>query len=289
VAPSTISRASRCGVSASRTCAFRGGSFDTFQVGVNTTGPLINRMAYQFGVIGTTSNGYVNRGDVERLSLASSLLFDVTSDVTLRLAFDGALNEPMRYWGTPLNEGSIDERLRKRNYNVGDSVISYQDYWVRLGADWRITPSVTLRNEAYALITDRHWRNLENYEFLPATGEVLRTSYIEVFHDQEQFGNRLDTRYDGSVWGRKYRVLGGFDVNRIKFRHTNNSPFGGESTVDAFDPEPGQFINLAGTRPRFETHTTQFSIFTEGLLHVISASSCWRASVWTISTTLATT
>jgi iron complex outermembrane receptor protein len=246
-----------------------GGSYDTYRVGVNTTGPIADRMAYQFGVIGTSSDGYVDNGDWQRLSLASSLLFDVTPDLKLTLAFDGSLNEPSRYWGTPLKGDSIDESLRKRNYNVSDDVIRYQDYWIRLRADWRVMPSLTLRNEAYALITDRHWRNVEEYEFLPATREVFRLSYIEIFHDQEQFGNRLDARYDGSVMGRKYRVLGGFDVNRIKFRRTSNTPFEGESVVDAFSPEPGEFINLAGTRPELETHTTQFSVFTEGMLQPV--------------------
>ena len=83
----------------------------------------MDRAAYQIGVIGTKSNGYVDMGDSRRLSLASSLLFDALPDVTLRLAFDGTWNEPSRYWGTPLNEGNIDDRLRKRNYNVSDSAI----------------------------------------------------------------------------------------------------------------------------------------------------------------------
>ena len=246
-----------------------GGSYDTFQAGVNSSGPISNRAAYQVGVIGTTSDGYVDNGDLQRLSLASSLLFDVTPDVTLRLAFDGQLNDPSRYWGTPLNDGSIDERLRKRNYNVRNSAIYYEDAWIRAAADWRITPSVTLRNETYALIADRHWRNLENYEFLPATSEVLRTGYLEIYHDQQQYGNRLDTRLIGSVWGRPYRVVAGFDVNYIDFKMTNNSPFEGESIVDAFSPEPGLFQNVAGTRPRFDTDTTQFALFTEGLIRVI--------------------
>jgi iron complex outermembrane receptor protein len=245
-----------------------GGSYDTYRVGLNTTGPLANRLAYQFGVIGTTSDGYVDNGDWQRLSLASSLLFDVTSDLKLTLAFDGSLNEPSRYWGTPLRGDSIDEAFRKRNYNVRDGVIRYQDYWIRLRADWQALPSLTVRNEAYALITDRHWRNLEEYEFLPATEQVFRSLYLEIFHDQEQYGNRLDARYTGTALGRKYRVLGGFDINRIKFRRTSNTPFGGDSIVDAFSPEPGEFINLAGTRPELETHTTQFSVFTEGMLQV---------------------
>ena len=247
---------------------FSAGSFNTYQLGVNTTGPIMDRAAYQFGVIATKSSGYVDDGEAQRVSLASSLAFDVLSNLTLRLAFDGAWNEPSRYWGTPLNAGAIDTRLQERNYNVRDSDIRYADYWARLHADWRLVPQVTLHNEVYYLRADRHWLDVENYEFLPATAQVLRTGYLEIFHDQDQYGNRFEARLDGAVLQHPYRVLVGFDVNHIAFRHTNNSPFEGESTVNAFRPDPGVFINLAGTLPRFDTRTTQSSLFTEGLLHV---------------------
>jgi iron complex outermembrane recepter protein len=250
---------------------FTAGSYNTYQLGANTTGPIMDRAAYQIGIIGTKSNGYVDMGDSRRLSVASSLLFDALPNLTLRLAFDGTWNEPTRYWGTPLNEGNIDDRLRKRNYNVSDSDISWDDYWVRLGTDWRIAPTVTLRNELYFLKTDRHWLNVENYAFLPATSQVDRTSYIEIFHDEHQIGNRLDVRLDGNVLQRPYRLLAGFDVNQIYFKRTSNTPFDGQTFVDAFRPIPGLFRddpNVPDTRPEFESRTTQFSFFTEGLLRV---------------------
>ena len=123
-------------------------------------------------------------GESQRVSLASGLTFDVLSNLTLLLAFDSAWNEPARYWGTPLNAGGIDTRLQERNYNVRDSDIRYVDYWVRLHADWRLAPAVSLHNEVYFLRADRHWRDVEKYAFLPATAEVLRTGYLEIFHDQ---------------------------------------------------------------------------------------------------------
>ena len=244
------------------------GSFDTYQLGVNSSGPLSNRAAYQFGFIGTRSQGYIDDDDSQRMSTASALVFDVTPAFTLRLAFDGIWNEPSRYFGTPLNDGAIDTQLRERNYNVSDSVIRWQDYWVRLRADWRVVPALTLHNEVYFLTADRHWRNVENYTFLPDTAQVDRTSYIEVLHDQYQFGNRSEARLDGSVLQRPYRVVVGFDVNRIKFRSTSNSPFSGDSTVDAFRPDPGLFLHIDETLPRFDTRTTQVSLFTEGLLRI---------------------
>jgi iron complex outermembrane receptor protein len=247
---------------------FSAGRYDTYQLGFNTSGPISDHLAYQVGVIGTRSDGYVDDGDSRRVSTASSLVFDVTPEFTLRLAFDGSWNEPLRYFGTPLNNGAIDTRLRDRNYNVSDSLIRWEDYWVRLHAEWRLAPAVTLHNEMYYLTADRHWRNAENYTFRPDAGLVDRTSYIEVLHDQEQFGNRFEARFNGAVSQRPYRVVVGFDVNHITFRSTSNSPFPGDSTVDAFTPDPGVFIHDAPTLPRFDTNTTQFALFAEGILQL---------------------
>ncbi|MGE3539584.1 MAG: TonB-dependent receptor [Candidatus Tectimicrobiota bacterium] len=246
------------------------GTMHTYQLGLNSTGPLSDRLAYQVGAIGTQSGGYVDDGELRRLSVASALTFDVTPTLALRLAFDGTWNEPARYWGTPLNEGRIDDRFRERNYNVSDSVVSWGDYWLRLGTDWRPVPAVQVRNELYYLNTDRRWKDVETYELRPTTFDVLRTFYIEILHDEDQIGNRLDARFNGTIGERKYRVLAGFDVNRIRFRRTSNIPFEGESTVNAFAPVPGLFINTTGTRPEFDTRTTQVSFFGEGLLHLTS-------------------
>jgi iron complex outermembrane receptor protein len=244
------------------------GSMHTYQLGLNTTGPLSDRFAYQIGAIGAKSGGYVDDGELRRLSVATAFTFDVTPTFALRLAFDGTWNEPARYWGTPLNDGRIDDRFRDRNYNVSDSVVYWADYWLRLGADWRPTPGVTVRNELYYLNTDRKWKDVETYELRPTTFDVLRTFYIEILHDEDQIGNRLDARFDGSLGDRTYRLLAGFDVNRIRFRRTSNTPFDGESTVNAFQPVPGLFINETGTRPEFDSRTTQVSFFSEGLLHI---------------------
>jgi outer membrane receptor protein involved in Fe transport len=117
---------------------FAAGRYDTYQLDFNTSGPISDRLAYQIGAISTRSDGYVDDGDSRRLSTASSLVFDVTPEFTLRLAFDGSWNEPLRYFGTPLNNGAIDTRLRDRNYNVSDSLMRWEDYWVRLHAEWRL-------------------------------------------------------------------------------------------------------------------------------------------------------
>ena len=151
---STMSHASPSEVDGSPTSWCRGGLTTRFRpvpirAARSRTGRPIKSVSSARRRMGTSIMG------LQRLSLASSVLFDVTPDVTLRLAFDGQLNDPSRYWGTPLNDGSIDERLRETQLQRQEQRHLLRG---RLAADWRITPSRYLLNETYALIADRHWR-----------------------------------------------------------------------------------------------------------------------------------
>jgi iron complex outermembrane recepter protein len=248
-----------------------GGSYDTYRLGLAASGPVTDRAAYQIAAIGTKSDGWVDRGESERATLASSFVFDVTKDFNLKFSVDGTVNRPDRYFGTPLVDGRIDSALREKNYNVENSVIRYEDLWTRVNANWRISPSVTLRNELYRLSADRHWRNVEGFEFLPALSQVRRSVYIEIFHDMRQVGNRFDVSVNDTVFGRKNRFLAGFDYNRIRFVRTSNTPFGGESSVDAFNFSPGLFLNDDPTQREFMSRVKQYSLFAEDYFEVTSS------------------
>jgi iron complex outermembrane receptor protein len=241
-------------------------SFDTYRLAGTMTGPLGESLAYRVSLSGVQSQGHVDRGDFARLAFAGSLSWEVSPSLRLALSLDRARADDPRYWGTPLIGGAIDERTRRRNYNVIDSRVRYSDQWLRLRAEWDFAPGLTLRNETYRLSTDRHWRNLENYTFQPASGLIRRTGYLEILHDQTQTGNRLELRSEGRLAGLRHRSLLGFDANRIEFLHTNNAPFAGVSEVSPFAFEPGAFLNLAGTTPRFRTRTQQAALFAESAL-----------------------
>jgi iron complex outermembrane receptor protein len=106
-------------------------------------------------------------------------------------------------------------------------------------------------------------RNVESYFWNDSAQAVDRFDYIAIKHDQTQIGDRADVTLNHTLLGRQNDLLFGADVNQISFRHTNNGPFGGDSVVDPFNPSPGQFIDLAGTTPRFRTFTRQYSAFLE--------------------------
>jgi iron complex outermembrane receptor protein len=54
----------------------------------------------------------------------------------------------------------------------------------------------------------------------------------------------------------------------VSFQHTNNSPYGGLSTTDRDNTTPGTFLNVAGTFPKYRTHTNHVSFFAEDRVSV---------------------
>jgi iron complex outermembrane receptor protein len=208
----------------------------------------------------------MERGDSSSLALSGALRFQVTPDFAVTLANDHGYQKPQNYFGTPLIDGRLDRSLRYRNYNVSDSDIRYRDNWTQLKAEWQPNASLSLRNTAYRLTSDRHWRNVESYAWEPQSRTIRRTSYIEIEHEQEQVGNRFDATLHHQPFGLRNELAVGFDLNRIDFTHINNAPYGGTSFVDPYAPSPGLFINMAGTSPRMRSWTRQYALFAEDRL-----------------------
>ena len=242
------------------------GSDETLRAALGAGGPLSSMLSYRFDVSRQESDGWLDRADSESLAASAALRLQPSADLTFTLSHDFGEQEPMRYFGTPLIDGVLDERTRERNYNVEDARLRYIDNWTRLSAEWQPSESVRLSNQLYRLTTNRVWRNVESYFWNAATEAIDRFDYIAIQHDQTQIGNRADLTLQHSLFGRRNDVVVGFDVNQIRFRHTNNGPFGGDSAVDPFNPSPGQFIDLAGTTPRYHTFTRQYALFTEDRL-----------------------
>ena len=243
------------------------GSDGVKRLAFDSGGPIGENVFYRLNVSGNQANGWLRQnGDFANLAVSGSVLYQATPDLAFTLSHDYGYQEPLRYFGTPLIGGRIDPRLRFQNYNVDDSRIVFQDNWTQFKTEWTPTADITIRNTAYRLLSDRHWRNVESYAFVPATGLIRRTSPIEIFHNQEQIGNRFDAAFRGTLFGFRNEFVAGFDVNHITFRHTNNSPYRGESSVNPFVFSPGLFSSLDATTPGYATSSDQYSIFAENRL-----------------------
>lgn len=249
------------------------GTDATKRFGMGSGGPISDSLAYRFDASGIKSNGWLDDGgDFSSLAVSGALRWRATDDLSFTVSHDYGDQSPLRYFGTPLIDGSIPDGVRFKNFNVRHSDIHYRDNWTQFKTEWTPADWFALRNTAYRLTSNRHWRNVESYNYQEDgvnAGLVRRSSYIEIFHDQEQIGNRLDATVRSALpGGVKNEMVVGFDVNRIDFRHTNNSPYGGESFVDPFNPNPGWFINEDGTRPKFDTDTSQYAFFAEDRLEL---------------------
>ncbi|AWI87005.1 TonB-dependent siderophore receptor [Methylobacterium sp. DM1] len=232
-------------------------------------GPVGESVFYRLNVSANQADGWLRQnGDFSNLAVSGAVLFQATPDLAFTLSHDYGYQEPLRYFGTPLIGGRIDPRIRFNNYNVNDSRIVFKDNWTQFKTEWTPTADITIRNTAYRLVSDRHWRNVETYSFVPGTGLIRRTDPIEIFHYQEQIGNRFDAAFKGELFGFRNAFVAGFDVNHIRFKHINNSPYRGESSVDPFVFSPGVFTSLDPTTPGYLTSSNQYSLFAENRLEL---------------------
>jgi iron complex outermembrane recepter protein len=245
------------------------GSDGVARLALDTGGPIGEDLAYRFNLSGNRADGWVKPdGDFRNLALSAAVTWRAAPDLSVTLSHDLGYNEPTRYWGSPLVGTRVPERLRFTNYNVRDSQIAWFDNWTQVRTEWNPSPDITVRNTAYRLSTERHWRDVEQYTYQPATGLIQRSDYIEIRHHEEQIGNRLDATFRDSLLGFKSSTVIGFDVNHIDFRRDSNAPFGGETFVDPFNFEQGRFVNLAGTRTDIVSRTRQASVFAENRLEL---------------------
>ncbi|GJD50178.1 Metal-pseudopaline receptor CntO [Methylobacterium crusticola] len=245
------------------------GSDGVARLALDSGGPVGEAMAYRLNLSGNRADGWVRPdGDFRNLAVSGALTLRAAPDLSITLSHDLGYNEPTRYWGSPLVGDRVPDRIRFSNYNIQDSRIAWLDNWTQLRTEWNPSLDVTVRNVAYRLTSSRHWRDVEQYTYLPASGLIRRDDYIEIRHEQEQVGNRLDVTARTDLLGLRNTVLVGFDVNHVAFRRDSNTPFGGESTVDPFRYAQGPFLNLAGTRTDIRSRLAQASVFAEDRLEL---------------------
>lgn len=246
------------------------GSDGTARLALDSGGPIGDAVAYRFNISGNRSEGWMSpEGDFRNLAVSGALTLQASPDLAVTLSHDLGYQEPARYWGTPLVNGRILDAIRFNNYNTRDSKITWTDNWTQLKTEWSPSADVTVRNVAYRLQSRRHWLDVEQYAFNRGTGRIDRSDYLEIYHQQEQVGNRLDATFRGTLFDLRNEFLVGFDVNHIAFTHTNNfsSAGGGLTTsVDPFTYDPGLFPANGRASPAYATSTNQASVFAENRL-----------------------
>ncbi|MBI0330075.1 TonB-dependent receptor [Burkholderia plantarii] len=242
------------------------GTERTARAAFGSGGAISEKLSYRFDVSGNRSANWVDAGNSRNLSVSGALRYDVTPDLSITASYAEGFQHPMRYFGVPLENGVLNPALLKKNYNVGDSLISFRDSWATLAASWQPGDQLSVTSTFYRMKSNRHWKDAEDYAFVPATGRIARSGYTEILHDQQQFGNVTTAAVDSLVLGRRNTFSAGFEFNHTAFRHDNNAPYSGSSMVDPYAFDPGSFINAAGTRPKYDSQANQYALFAEDRL-----------------------
>jgi iron complex outermembrane receptor protein len=239
----------------------------TRRLSVDSTGPINPNVSHRINATGNMSDGWVDRDKTSKAVVSAAVRVQASDNLAFTLSEDYGDRSPSRYFGTPLINDSIQDALRFKNYNASDSTIRYQDSWTQFKTEWDVADGIKLNNTLYYLTSERHWRDIESYTWNPKTQLIDRGNYIEIFHDQKQVGNRMDATFSGHIFGLENRFVAGSDVNHIDFTHTNNSPFGGASSVNPYAFDRGSFFaTTTATSPGFNAIVNQYALFAEDRL-----------------------
>lgn len=241
---------------------FAAGDHGSARVGVGATGPINDVVSYRVDAYGLNSDGVRDLGKASGGKLMSTLRIDPNSDLRFELMADYSLQKPERYFGTPFVNGRLDETLRKENYNAADSIVRYEDKRLRGRASWQLSPTVSISDEVFYLEANRHWRNIEEYEYNNLTNRVDRDIYLEILHKQKQRGNRAEVAWKPAG----HSVVAGWEYSTIDFQHTNNGNAGapGSGTdVSLHNVAHGNWSSPDLTFPKFKTDTVAQGFYAE--------------------------
>lgn len=265
------------------------GSQDTAHAAIGVGGPAGGGLSYRVDASYRRSDGYVDRGQSRSLAVSGTLQWKPIDSLTLTLRDDYGDQRPMEYFGTPLIDGKLDTRIRRRNYNVADGQVRFKDNRTTFQIDWQPSDAITVSNQIYRLTSKRFWRNLESYCWVGAEGDcpnfyngtpgipgsIYRTDNIGIVHDQTQWGDQ------GSLTLRmplsdtiSNDLIAGFDVNSVGLTYSHD--FGSDLQVSQVDPysfDPGLFFDTQGIAPRYRARTNEYALFAEDRLKLSDALS----------------
>src|SRR3546814_9793966 len=93
----------------------------------------------------------MERGDATSLAISGALAAELTDDWTVTVSHDYGYNRPSQYSGTPTVNGRIDEALRKKNYNVLDADLRFEDRFTKLRSEEHTSELQSLMRISYAV------------------------------------------------------------------------------------------------------------------------------------------
>ena len=153
--------------------------------GAGAGGPVNDQFSYRLDVSGMQSNGWMDaHAEFNSLALSGAISYRPLKELKFTLSHDYADQNPLSYWGTPLINGRIPDEIRFKSFNVNGNDTNFVDNWTQFKTEWSPNEWFSLSNVAYRLGSDRHWRNVETYDYQEGgahAGLVERTTYGDLF------------------------------------------------------------------------------------------------------------
>jgi len=246
------------------------GTDNTWRAALDSSGPLNGRTAYRFDVSRNTSDGWFERGQSANTAVSGALRRQVSPTLAVSLTEDFGDQHPPNYYGIPLINGTLDESLRRVNYNVTDADTSFQDNWTQLKADWFPSSSVSVHSRVYFIAAERFWHRIGNYTFQSQTNQVLRERVMEVRHHEQQVGNHTELVVKQPIGSVANDFSACYEFDWVRFHLLNNNPATGSVLSPLTNPTPGLFVDFqkSPTLPVSLTHSKALSAFAEDRLSI---------------------
>lgn len=283
------------------------GRYNSQQYGVGAGGGVSDQLWYRGDISYRSSGGYVRDMDPQSLNATGGLLWQPSSNLSLKVSLDYLDDDLANYWGTPLvpidvaqdpltdvviteTGETIDGKTRRINYNVRDQRSESDQLLLRGDVTWRISDWVELSSTIYNFDADREWLNAEGYVYCTEIVDVCTETdviqryygYFLVFHEQDLVGNRTHLTFNQDLFGRPNTFLAGLEVTDLDFERTRgfrlNEPQSSADSVDLYDPVPGVYgpEEIRGVSP---TTIDTRAIFFEDALEItprFSLVGAWR-------------
>ena len=176
----------------------------------------------------------------------------------------------MEYFGTPLIDGRLDESLRHQNYNVRDSedplprrVDALQGAVAGERERAGQQPGVLARRRP--AMAQRRGVRVQSGHAARSIASATSASCIT----RSRSATPPTCASSTSCSAARITSPSGFDVNHVRFTHVNDfddPQFDAQSSVPLRNFDPGVFLDLSPTIPRFRTQTDQYSRVLRGPL-----------------------
>lgn len=242
------------------------GTRGEYRLGIGGSGAIGEVGAFRVDASTFGGNGYINRGDFDSKKIMTNALFNLTDHLRINFILDHSEENPTANFGSPLVNSNLSSNLRKENYNVDNNKMEFIDTRFRTKLEWDINPNTAFKNEAFWFKADREWRNAEGFQFNPSTGLVRRSTFLNITHDMEQYGNRMQLSANTALFGLENKTVVGWEIFRINFFHQSNAANTAFDFVPAKSFNPGAFLSTTALLPNYDTETDQQAFFLENAL-----------------------